>query len=140
MDFVSGLILICFFLVIAYFYSHNKILQTEKNIKTIQKETKLLQRESQDLLRKANVMNRVNEFLKNAFFLEKIGFWQENIIYRYIFNQGYLYEFFEILSKQQDKIGIDEDDLCFHQMCYKRVVNTSDFMKKFESEILNKKV
>jgi hypothetical protein len=139
MDFISGLIVVCFFLIIAYFYSQNKILTTENTIKLFQKENKELAKESQDLLRKASIINKVNEFLQHALFLEKIGFWQENIIYKYIFNKGYLYEFYETLSKKQDKIGIDEEFLCFHQMCYKRVINTADFIQKFESEILNKK-
>lgn len=140
MDFISGLIVVCFFLVIAYFYSQNKILTTENKVKLFKKENEKLKKEYQDLVIEKSIIKKVNEFLENAIFVEKIGFLQDNIIYKYIFKNGYLYEFHETLAKEKEKIGINEDFLCFHLMCYKRVINTADFIKKFESEVLNKKI
>ncbi len=77
------------------------------------------------------IQNKVNVFLDGASFYETIGVWKEKKIYKYVFKNGFLYEFLDTMSDGNYRVGIDDDFLCFEQLSYKRIHNPS-------SEVLNK--
>jgi cbb3-type cytochrome oxidase subunit 3 len=76
------------------------------------------------------IMEKVDNFLKDSQFIEPIAKWREENIFRYVLNGGFLYEFSEIMPPEDQKIGLDDDFLCFKQLAYKRVNNPQDFFDK----------
>lgn len=81
--------------------------------------------------RRAKILTKVEDFVKSSKFVEPIAVWKNDNIYKYIFNNGKLYEFEEIMPETNQRIGIDDDYLCFKRFCYKRVANPINFINKF---------
>lgn len=106
--------------------------------KEVQEAIKLTQQQIEEANRRQRVMDRVDEFLKTSKFIEPIATWRNDPIYRYVFNEGVLYEFNEIMAPTNSSIGVSDDFLCFKQLCYKRVNNPIDFINKFTEQILEK--
>ena len=98
--------------------SYNKI----KN--EIEKDTAKILEDSH----KARILKKVEEFLENSKFEEIIGSWRGENIYRYIYNNGYIYEFEDIMPENKQSIGIDENNLHFKQLSYKRIENPENFL------------
>ncbi len=88
--------------------------------------------------RRAKILTKVESFIKSSKFIEPIAVWKNDNIYKYIFNNGKLYEFEEIMPENNQRIGIDDDYLCFKRFCYKRVANPINFINKF-GKMLNLK-
>lgn len=137
MNWIESLIVFAAIAVVAYTYAKKKRLEQEAlspNPGTaVNSQISLLKEE---LERRAKIINRVESFIKNSKFIEPIATWRNDKIYKYVFNNGYLYEFEEILPENNQRIGIDEEFLCFKQFCYKRVNNPVDFMEKFGKSLL----
>lgn len=89
----------------------------------------------EEILRRSRIVEKVDMFLKRSKFFEPIANWRGDKIYKYIFSDGYLYEFEEIMAENNQRIGLDEEFLCFKQLSYKRVNNPEQFIKKFSSEL-----
>jgi hypothetical protein len=89
----------------------------------------------EELVRRKEIIDRVDVFLKDSKFIDPIAQWHNEPIYKYVFNAGYLYEFEDIMAPTNQSIGMDEDFLCFKQLCYKRVNNPVDFLDKFSDKI-----
>ena len=87
--------------------------------------------------RKQQILSKVESFLKNSQFMEPVAKWRDENIYRYVFNNGYLYEFEDIMTESNQRIGMDEDFLCFKRLCYKRVNASIEFLNKLPLKILN---
>lgn len=85
----------------------------------------------EELSRRRRILEKVETFLKGSQFIEPIAVWHKEKIYKYVYNGRYLYEFDEFMAENNQRIGIDEDYLCFKQLCYKRVMNPVDFINKF---------
>lgn len=85
--------------------------------------------------RRNQIINKVENFLKTSKFVEPIAKWRDEDVYKYVFNDGYLYEFEDIMTESNQKIGMDEDFLCFKRLCYKRVADPVDFMSRFSSSV-----
>jgi hypothetical protein len=89
----------------------------------------------EEIIRKNDILHKVESFLGEAQFMELIGKWREENVYKYVFNAGYLYQFEDTMSATNQRIGRDEDYLCFKQLCYKRVNNPVDFINTFADKI-----
>lgn len=83
----------------------------------------------EELLRRKNIINRIDMFLRTSQFIDPIANWRDEKVYRYILNNGYLYEFDDFMTENNQRIGMDEDFLCFKQMTYKRVNNPQEFLE-----------
>ena len=83
----------------------------------------------EELLRRKNIINRIELFLRSSQFIDPIANWRNEKVYRYILNNGYLYEFDDFMTENNQRIGMDEDFLCFKQMTYKRVNNPQEFLE-----------
>ncbi len=105
-----------------------------KNKLSSMNNTKLVEAQ-EELLRRSRIVEKVDSFLKKSKFFEPIANWRGDKIYKYIFSDGYLYEFEEIMAENNQRIGLDEEFLCFKQLSYKRVNNPEQFIKKFSSEL-----
>lgn len=90
----------------------------------------------EELTRRKKILETIDNFLKDAQFFEPIARWRDENIYRYISNNGCLYEFEEIMAETNQRIGMDDDYLCFKQLNYKRVTNTNDFFNAHKVENL----
>ncbi|NCQ52255.1 hypothetical protein GW796_10290 [archaeon] len=137
MDLIGSLFVFFSIAVVSYFYAKKKRLNDDENIvgdtnSSINKPLKVVKEE---LERRASIVSKVDKFIDGAKFVEPIATWRNNKIYNYIFNDGFLYKFEEILSENNQKLGIDEEFLCFKQFCYKRVSNPIEFMNKFGKEL-----
>ena len=99
----------------------NKIMQAEKN-------------------RRLEIVQRVDRFLKDSQFIEPIAKLNDEPIYNYVFNEGYIYKFDEIMPTTNQRIGMDEDFLCFKKLCYKRVNNPVEFINHFSDQIIKKQI
>lgn len=73
-----------------------------------------------ELERRKHIIEQVEGFLTGALYLEHIGNLNKEKVYKYIANQGKIYEFFDFMTENNQKIGIDENWLCFKKMSYKR--------------------
>ena len=63
--------------------------------------------------RRDEIKQELDSFLKNSHFFTPIAQWRNKTIYEYIFNkEGYLYQFEEIMSENNQIAGRDEDQLC----------------------------
>ena len=83
-----------------------------------------------------SILRNVEVFLRGSCFYEIHGKKGGENIYRYVLNDGKLYEFDTFQSPESLKIGQDEDFLCFKGMSYKRSTDTKDFSKKYlKSEV-----
>lgn len=131
MDLVSSLFILLSLILGSYLYTKNKNNEEGKNEKNDNPITLI----KEELNRRNKILEKVEEFIKGSKFIEPIAKWNNTIIYKYIFNAGYLYEFEEILIEKNKKIGIDESLLCFNQICYKRVHDKLLFIKKFGKDL-----
>lgn len=81
--------------------------------------------------RRDEIKQELDSFLKNSHFFTPIAQWRNKTIYEYIFNkEGYLYQFEEIMSENNQIAGRDEDQLCFERLNYKRIKNPTEFLEK----------
>ena len=53
----------------------------------------------------------------------------------YVYSDGFLYEFKEILAGNNRRVGKDSENLCFRDLSYLRVNNPTDFIEKFSDEL-----
>lgn len=113
-------------IIASYYYLKNKKRKTvetgKNNFEKVLKE---------EFERRAKILTKVEAFVKSSKFVEPIAVWKNDNIYKYIFNNGKLYEFEEIMPETNQRIGIDDDYLCFKRFCYKRVANPINFINKF---------
>lgn len=111
-----------------------KKVRLEQDERSSLKESDILKMKAEEERKKETIF-RVDHFLKHAQFIDLVGSLGELKIYNYIFNSGYLYQFDEVMSDKDNKIGIDENLLCFKKLCYKRVNNPKKFLEKFGHEL-----
>lgn len=137
MDLIGSLFLFAVVAIVSYSYAKRKRLEQEASLQNVGADKTQLNVLQEELERRAKIISRVDDFIKSSKFIEPIATWRNEKIYKYIFNNGYLYEFDDILAENNQRIGIDDESLCFKQFCYKRVSNPIDFMNKF-GNFLNK--
>jgi len=134
MELIGSFLIFIAVVIVSYSYAKKKRLEQEANLQINganvgnKNQLNVLQEE---LDRRQKIMSRVDAFIKNSKFIEPIATWRNERIYKYVFNNGYLYEFEDILPENNQRIGLDDDYLCFKQFCYKRVNNPTEFMSKF---------
>lgn len=85
----------------------------------------------EEIKRRTKILERVESFVKDSKFIEPIATWKNDQIYKYVFNNGKLYEFEDIMPENNQRVGVNEDYLCFKRVCYKRVENAAPFLSKF---------
>lgn len=146
MDTNLGLILLLLAITIAsYYYAKQKSEEEIGGITKKPKQQPVIKKEQENYLkeelgRRAKILEKVEVFIKGSKFIEPIATWKEDKIYKYIFNNGKLYEFDDIMPESNQRIGIDEEYLCFKRFCYKRVNNPINFLNKFGYLLGNKNV
>lgn len=117
------------------------LLYKEKNSNnnTDQELKKLLENHLEEMNKKKEVIsNKVNSFLEQSLQIEKIAIYQSKSIYKYILNKnGSLYEFEDLSSPNNYKIGVDDNLLCFKQLIYKRIPIPFDFFDKYIIQKIN---
>lgn len=132
MDLLSTIFLLISLGLMGYmFINRNKLnvqsSPTAENSKAIEEE----------IIRKNEIIKKVDDFLKDSQFFEPIAKLNDEPIYNYVFNEGYLYKFEEIMPATNQRIGIDDDQLCFKKLYYKRVNDPVEFISLF-SDNFNK--
>lgn len=95
-----------------------------EKIDTVLKQRKLMEQ-------RKNIVSDVHKFLKNSKFIKAIAMRSGDKIYQYIYSEGFLYEFKEILVGSNKKIGKDTENLCFRELSYNRVNNPENFLIEF---------
>lgn len=133
MDLVGSLFLFAAIAIVSYTYAKRRRLEQEAKLQSVGHQQILEAKEELD--RRARILDKIENFLKSSKFIEPIANWRNEKIYKYIFNNGYLYEFEEIMAENNQRVGMDDEYLCFKQLCYKRVNNPTGFMEKFAHEI-----
>lgn len=126
-------------LFVVFFWISKKITdkQLEKTqVNEMKKHEKIIKEE---LSRRNKIVEKVDSFIKNSKFVEPIAVWGGENIYKYIFNNGKLYEFEDFMTENNQRIGIDEEYLCFKKFCYKRVKNPISFINRFGDALKIKK-
>jgi hypothetical protein len=131
MELIGSLFIFLTLVIVSYSYARKKRLEQETIKRTNVGSKNQLNILQEELERRTKIINRVEAFIKSSKFIEPIATWRNERIYKYVFNNGYLYEFDDILPENNQRIGIDDDFLCFKQFCYKRVNNPTEFMTKF---------
>ena len=133
-DVFLWILLLIIFLLVSKKITDKKIEKNqEKDVS--QQEKKILE----EINKRNIILEKVNNFIKNSKFVEPIAVWGGENIYRYIFNSGKLYEFEDIMTENNQRVGIDEEYLCFKKFCYKRVKNPIEFINKFGDALKIKK-
>lgn len=138
MDLIGSLFIFAGIAVVSYAYAKRKRIEQEATVQgqgTGGSQQAQLNVVKEELERRKRILERVEKFVKGSKLVEPIAKWKDETIYKYVFNDGYLYEFEDILVENNQRIGIDEEYLCFKQICYKRVNNPLDFMEKFGKEL-----
>lgn len=109
-----------------------------KNIRDVKSIDNIISEESEILLKqrilqekRKEVIDLVHSFLKNAKFIKPIAIKEGERIYQYIYVSGFLYEFKEILSDSNKRLGKDAENLCFRDLSYTRVNNPEFFVNSF---------
>ena len=110
MELISGFFFFFIIGIISYVFTRKE----SPNENKVEVET------HKELERRKKIVEQVEEFLTSAIYFEHIGNWNKEKVFKYISNQGKIYEFFEFMSENNQKIGIDDDWLCFKRMSYKR--------------------
>lgn len=105
-------------------------------VSRIKEQMSVQKQREEDQGRKSQIIDKVEKFLKTSRFVEPIAKWREEDVFKYVFNDGYLYEFDDIMTEANQKVGMDEDFLCFKRLSYKRVLNPVDFMSKFSKSLI----
>lgn len=83
---------------------------------------------------------KVGGFLQHSKFINPIASWKGEKIYQFILNDGFLYEFYEILPEEESKIEINEKALTFNQMLYLRSKDHDKFLNGFSKELNEEEV
>lgn len=133
MDLLSSIFLVISIVLGTYIYISKK-----KESETIPKINNEKNKEK-EIIRKREAIAIVERFLDGSKFILPIATWKGKSIYKYIFSEGYLYEFSEIMPANNYSIGKNEQFLCFEQLCYNRVTDPLEFMKNHANELLNNK-
>lgn len=110
MELISGFFFVVIVGIISYLFTR----EDQQADSHVEVETK------KELEKRKNIIEQVENFLSGAKYYEHIGNWNKEKIYKYISNQGMTYEFFEFMTDDNQRIGIDDDWLCFRKMSYKR--------------------
>lgn len=113
MELISGFFFVVIIGIISYVFSKKE----SPNENKIELET------HKELERRKKIVEQVDIFLSDALYLEHIGNWNKEKVYKYIANQGKVYEFSDFMSDNNQKVGIDDNNLCFKKMAYKRSEN-----------------
>lgn len=74
-----------------------------------------------EIRRKKAIVVKLEKFLSEAEFLVPIAKWRNESIYKYVRNGNVVYEFEDVMSKESDRMGMDDENLCFKQMAYRRI-------------------
>ena len=132
MDLIGSVVLLVSLIIVGYSITKKRANKTlAENGQTQKENIKILEEEVQ---RRRKILEKVEKFLKSSQFIEPIAKWRNENIYKYIFNDGYVYEFEEIMAENNQRVGMDEDFLCFKQMCYKRVNNPGEFFNTVKTQ------
>lgn len=131
MELIGSLFVFVALVIVSYSYAKKKRIEYETIKQSNGSSPNQLNVLQEELERRTKIINRVETFVKSSKFIEPIATWRNEKIYKYVFNNGYLYEFEDILPENNQRVGIDDDFLCFKQFCYKRVSNPTEFMTKF---------
>lgn len=110
MELISGFFFIVIIGIISYVFTR------KENIGEIKEEVET----NKEIERRKKILEQVEIFLSGALYYGHIGNWNKEKVYKYISNQGRVYEFADFMSDNNQKIGIDDDNLCFKRMAYKR--------------------
>lgn len=110
MELISGFFFIVVIGIISYVFTRKENVSENK----VEIET------HKEIERRKQIIEQVESFLSNASYLEHIGNFDKEKVYKYISNQGKTYEFSDFMAENNQKIGIDDNWLCFRRMSYKR--------------------
>lgn len=77
-----------------------------------------------ELARRERIIGKVQTFLKESCYVKPIGRWKDEVVYKYIVNKDVIYEFEDFLTEKNHKIGIDDNELCFKQISYRKTRKT----------------
>jgi hypothetical protein len=136
MDIIGSLFVFVGLAIISYIYSKKKKMDLEDKLEMPNHQR--VMDATKEIQRRNKIASRVDNFLNESKFIEQVATWRNEKIYKYIFNDGFLYEFDEIMPENNQRIGMDDEYLCFKQLSYKRVNNPEEFIQKFANQIAEK--
>lgn len=88
-----------------------------------------------ELERREKIISKLEMFLKESSFIKVIGTWKQEPVYQYVVNKEDIFEFDDFLTDKNQKIGVDEKELCFRQIRYIKTANSESFLNYLEDEI-----
>ena len=135
MEIIGGILILFGVFIVLLTIKERYNLQKEGSLQ-IKNQITFQNKENEEDKRKQQILSKVESFLNSSQFMEPVAKWRDENIYRYVFNNGYLYEFEDIMTESNQRIGMDEDFLCFKRLCYKRVNASIDFLNKLPLKIL----
>jgi len=115
MELISGFFFVVIIGIISYVFSKKEVTLKENN--------EITEVNHKELERRKKIVEQVDNFLSGALYLDHMGNWNKEKVYKYIFNENKLYEFHDFMTDDNQKIGIDDSWLCFKKMSYKRNQN-----------------
>lgn len=121
MELISGFFFVVIIGIISYVFSKKEVTLKENN--------EITEINHKELERRKKIVEQVDNFLSSALYLEHMGNWNKEKVYKYIFNENKLYEFHDFMTDDNQKIGIDDSWLCFKKMAYKRNENNISIIK-----------
>lgn len=130
-----GLVVILLGLVFYVYLEIKKTRDEKKEGSEYSRELDNLLKQRILLENRKKVIATVHEFLKEAKFIKPLAIKGGEKIYQYVYAEGFLYEFKEILAGNNRRVGKDSENLCFRDLSYLRVNNPTEFIEKFSDEL-----
>lgn len=90
----------------------------EKHALTIEQTTQIY---TEELLRRQKILEEMETFLSKAVYLQPFAMLGGEKIFKYILTETKLYEFEDFMSEKNQRVGLNDDLLCFKKCMYKRV-------------------
>lgn len=91
-----------------------------------------------ELLNTFKAATNLDNFLKGARYFQQIATVQDKPVYKYIYNNGFLYEFKDFLPRDKKVFLMNEEALSFDYMYYERTSPTPEFVAKHLVSIVEK--
>lgn len=109
----------------------DKVIDAVKNKKDTDKKGNENESKYRIVLHKLNILETVDNFIKNAKFVKPVAIKENETIFEYIYDkeEGILYKFDKFLLDNQKEVGIDEEKLAFRGLKYERASDPSDFIE-----------
>ena len=117
-------------LIVLYAVVKRKVMNVQDISNNPKQNNILLEAEN---LRRQRILEKINVLLSQSLFFEPIARWRGDNIYKFVLHNNTLYEFVDIMPEENQRIGIDEEFLCFNRLSYKKIEKSSEELESIKS-------